>query len=84
MSWLTRMLGARELALGDGTLVALRRGHDTRDWALAQVLSDAVDALALAGAVARGNVRAVPGGAVAFVAASGTAAGVLAVLDAGE
>ena len=84
LTWLGRMLGARELALGAGTLVALRRGQDTREWALAGAFSDAVDAAVLAAAVARGHVRPVHGTALALVATSGAVTGVNAVLDARE
>jgi hypothetical protein len=81
LSWLTRMLGARELALGAGTLLALRRGRNVEEWALAQAFSDAVDAAAFGGAVARGNVRRVTGTAIAAVALAGAATGVTAWLD---
>lgn len=81
LGWMTRMVGARELALGAGTLVALRRGRRVEEWALAQVLCDAVDALAVGSATARGHVRRLPGGAVAATAASATALGAVAVLD---
>lgn len=79
LSWLTRMVGAREVALGAGTLLALRRGKDAEEWAYAQLLSDAADALAVGAALARGHVRAVPGAAVVAAAASGVATGVLAL-----
>ncbi|HEX8003010.1 MAG TPA: hypothetical protein VF519_09990 [Mycobacteriales bacterium] len=81
LTWLTRMFGARELALGAGTLLALRRGRDVEEWALAQLLSDAVDAAAFAGAVAHGDVRRVQGGAVALMAVAGVATGVGALRE---
>jgi hypothetical protein len=81
LTWMARMVGARELALGAGTLLALHRGRDVEEWALAQVLSDAVDAAAFGGAVARGDVRRVPGAAIAATALAGTATGLLAWLD---
>ena len=81
LAWLTRMVGARELALGAGTLVALRRGKDAEEWAYAQLLSDAVDALAVGAALARGHVRVVPGAAVVAAAATGAAAGVVALRE---
>lgn len=65
-----QMLGARELALGLGTWTSLRRG-DTRAsrlWLAAAVLSDAVDAVVVAGAIGRGRVSGAPGAAVVAVA----------------
>ena len=57
-SWLVQMLGAREIALGLGTLHELRRG-DTRAsrlWLTAGLISDATDALVVAAAVRRGRM----------------------------
>jgi hypothetical protein len=76
--WAVRMLGAREVALGAGTLVALRRsrGGDDRAarlWLAAGLLADAVDAVAVAGAVGKGTLRPVPGGAVVAVATTAAA-----------
>lgn len=78
VAWVTRMVGAREVALGAGTLVALRRGRDVREWALAQAFSDAVDAVVFAAAVARGHARPVQGLGITAVAASGAATAVTA------
>jgi hypothetical protein len=63
MAWSTQMLGAREVALGLGTFVALRRGEgrSARLWLMAGLLSDAIDALALSAAVSRGRVSKVAG-----------------------
>jgi hypothetical protein len=87
VSWITRMLGAREVALGAGTLLALRRGEpareSARDWILGCALSDAVDAAVFAGAVARGHARVVPGSAFALVAGASAVAGGRAWLDGG-
>ncbi|MDQ1712792.1 MAG: hypothetical protein QOE45_2242 [Frankiaceae bacterium] len=83
VSWITRMLGAREVALGAGTLLALRRGSAGRDWLLGAAFSDAVDAVAFAGAVGRGHARAVPGGALTLVAGASAAVGVRAARGAG-
>ncbi len=78
MSWAVQMLGAREIALGVGTAVALRRGdvRGARLWVAAGVLSDAVDALAVGAAVARGRLSPLAGGAVTAVALGATALGV--------
>lgn len=86
ISWVTRMVGARDVALGAGTLLAARRGRHLGEWALAQAFSDAVDAVAFAGAVARGHARPLQGGAIVAVAASSAATGLAAwrELDAGD
>ena len=72
MAWSTQMLGAREIALGLGTWAALRRGDDraTRLWLMAGLLSDAVDALAVGAAAARGHVSKVTGAGIVAVAGS--------------
>lgn len=41
-----RALGARDIALAAGTLLALRHGRGVRGWLEAAVLADAIDALA--------------------------------------
>jgi hypothetical protein len=79
MAWATRMLGVREVVLGAGTLAATRGGGRGRDWVTGGAVSDAVDALAFAGAAARGRVRPVLGyafAAVGVVAAAGQLAAV--------
>lgn len=43
---LTRMLGARDLALGLGTVIALDRGAPVRGWLEAAALSDTADSVA--------------------------------------
>ena len=70
MSWTTQMLGAREVALGLGAFVALRRQEPraARLWLLAGVLSDAVDALAVGAAVAQGRVSKITGPALVGIA----------------
>ena len=78
MAWIVQMLGARELALGLGTVAALRNPdrRAARLWLAAGVLSDAVDVLAVGSAVARGRLGKASGGAVTLVAMSATALGV--------
>ncbi|HWG95134.1 MAG TPA: hypothetical protein VNU66_13020 [Mycobacteriales bacterium] len=73
--WAVRMLGAREVALGAGTLVALRRGdaRAARLWLAAGLLADAVDAVAVGAAVGKGTVRPAPGAAVVAVATTAAA-----------
>jgi hypothetical protein len=71
VSLLTRALGAREVALGGGTILALERGEPARRWVLAGVLSDSVDAVAALFALRSIGVRrALPTLAVATAAAA--------------
>ena len=76
-AWAVQMLGARELALGLGTLAARRAGdrRGARLWTAAGVLADGVDVLAVAGALARGRVRTPAGLGVLAVAAAAVALG---------
>lgn len=88
VSWLTRMAGIREVALGAGTLRAIRRSGsgsgsgsgagsgDARAWVLGSAACDAVDALVFAGAAARGRVHPALGWGVAAVAVAATGANV--------
>ena len=69
-TWVVQMLGAREVALGAGALLA---GGPA--WAAAGVLCDAVDAAALAAAVQAGTVGRRTGGVVVAVAALAALAG---------
>ena len=79
-SWAVQMLGARDLALGVGTLVALRRGdaRAARVWLAAGLFSDAVDAVAVSAAIGKGAVRpsrgALPVGTAVGAVAIGAAA----------
>lgn len=77
VTWMTRMLAARDAALGVGTLLAARRGDPT-PWLLAGAACDAADAAAIAGALRKGRIRgAVPRLTVPFAllaAATGVAA----------
>jgi hypothetical protein len=61
--WLARMFAVREIALGAGTLVALRPGAADRSaarlWLVASAVTDAVDAAAMVAAIRAGQV-AVP------------------------
>jgi hypothetical protein len=71
MGWAVQLLGARELALGLGSWVALRRPdvRAARVWLTAGLLSDAVDAVVLARAAGRGQV----GGPIAAAAVAAAA-----------
>ena len=83
VAWSVQMLGARELALGLGTLVAAQ-GPDRRGarlWFAAGVLCDAVDVLAVTGALLRGRVSKGAGTAVLAVAAAAVAIGAQSVRE---
>ena len=79
-TWLVRMLGAREVAMGAGVLTADRSGG-ARAWALAGSACDGVDALAIGAAVRRGAVSRTWGSAVAV---SALAAGLTGLARAGR
>jgi hypothetical protein len=74
ITWLVRMLGARDLALGAGTLFALTRGGAPRPWLVFSALADAVDAGALTMAARQRHVSVPPA-----VLSVGAAAGSVAV-----
>ena len=79
-----RALGARDVALGAGALVALRGGDDAaaRVWMAAHALSDSADLLATLAAR-----RSLPTGAAAFavaMAAGSTTIGAAAALRLGR
>lgn len=77
VGWSVQMLGAREVAVGLGTLAAVRGGdrRAARTWVAAGVLCDAVDALAMTGALLRGRVTKAAGAATVAVALSAVAVG---------
>ena len=82
----TQMLGARDVALGLGTLAALR-GSDARagrTWVAAGVLCDAADALVVGAALVRGRVPAAAGAALVAVALAAVAGGVQTLGDDGR
>ena len=83
VGWSVQMLGARELALGLGTLAALRGpgSRASRTWLAAGVLCDAVDVLAVSGALLRGRVSKGSGGLVLAVAAGAVALGARALQE---
>ncbi len=77
VSLLARAFGAREVAIGAGTLRALSSGEPARPWVIAGIVSDGLDAVAsLAAAPQIGFGRALVNGAVA---SSATAAGIAAL-----
>lgn len=82
-AFLGRMLGAREIALGAGLLLA-RGPAGERGWLLGAALSDAVDGVAFAAAARRGVVRPVLAGTCVAAAAAATGTEVAAWLDSRE
>lgn len=82
-AWVAQMLGVRELALGVGAWTSLRRDdrRASRLWLVAGMVSDAVDAVVLAGAVGRGRVHSAPGAAVVLVATAAAAAQAAALTE---
>lgn len=81
MGWSTQMLGARELALGLGTLTALRSPdqRSARLWLAGGVLCDAADALVVGAALVKGRVSKTAGGAAVAVALTAVALGLRAL-----
>ena len=79
MSWLGRMFGAREVALGAGLLAV--GPEREREWLLGAALCDAVDAVAFAEAARRGVVRRALAGTFVVTAASAAGTEVAAWLD---
>jgi hypothetical protein len=83
VTWLTQMLGAREVALGAGSVLAQRRGGaGARTWLYAGVLADGIDAVAVSTAIARGRVSRLTGAGVVVTAAAAAAGQLLALRDA--
>ena len=79
MTWLTRMTAVRDLALGVGTLAALRRG-DAGRWLAVGVAADLGDLVILAGAVRQGRLARVRGAGMAASAAGGVLVGAVAAV----
>ena len=79
VDWLVRMAGARDLALGAGTLAAVRSGG-VRTWLLACAASDTADAVILTQAVRRGRVGRIMGGGAALSAVVAVALGAVSIV----
>lgn len=77
VGWMARIAGAREVAIGLGTLQAWRRKEPMDGWIAAQAISDGVDAVAFAVTAARGDVGPARGWGLAAFAASGAVSEVL-------
>lgn len=84
-AWVVQMVGAREIALGLGTLTALRApdGRAARTWVAAGVLSDGLDVLAIGAAVLRGRLSRPVGGGVVLTALAATLTGLQSLRLAG-
>src|SRR5947208_909045 len=81
VTWLTRMMGARDAAIGVGGVAALRgKGGAGGPWLLAGAASDAVDALVIAGALKRGRVKGIVPAAIVPLAAGTAAVGAVTAL----
>jgi hypothetical protein len=80
ISWLVRMVGARDFALGVGTLAARRRGG-LLVWLGLAACCDAVDAVALGRATRRGDVGPVMGALATATAVGGVALSAVAITD---
>ena len=82
-SWAVQMPGARDLALGVGAFVALRRGDDrsSRLWLVAGMFSDAVDAFAISRAIGKGTVKPVAGAGTVGIALSAVVVQAAALTD---
>jgi len=78
--WLASMVGGRDLALGVGSLLAVRRGKGLDSWLAAQALADGADAMAVAAAVRSRRVAAPMGAAVVVCAVVGAALAAQAAL----
>jgi hypothetical protein len=73
--WLARMFGVRDLAVGLGTLLALRSGEPLPTWLRMGALCDAGDAAALLLGLRTGRLQSVPAGLVAASALGAAAVG---------
>ena len=69
--WLARLAGAREIAIGLGTLDAWRQGRPVDGWVAAQGISDASDAIAFATVALQGRVSPLRGWGMSLFALSG-------------
>lgn len=74
--WVSQMVGAREIAIGLGSLKAVREGDDVGLWCAAATLADAGDVLAVSAAIRDGRVRRWPGILFVTFAAAGVVADV--------
>ena len=78
--WLTRIAGAREVAIGIGAIRAWHRDEDPSGWILAQAISDSTDVVAFGAAAVSGKVSAKRGVGMAVFAASGAVSEIVTLL----
>jgi hypothetical protein len=83
VDWLVRMAGARDFALGAGTLAAAKLGGQ-RTWVAAALASDVADAVVLSKAVRQGQIGRIMGGGAALSAVVAATLGAVALVTAGE
>jgi hypothetical protein len=81
VTFVARMLAARDLALGAGTLGGATRGRPA-GWLVAGAAADAADAVLIVAALRTGQARGWPAAAIAAGAVAAAAAGGLAALAA--
>jgi hypothetical protein len=77
MTWMARMMAARDVAIGVGTVYGVATDRDGDVWLVAGAACDAVDALAIAGAVHAKRLPAARAGAMVLMAAAAAAAAVV-------
>lgn len=77
LAYLGRMVAGRELAVGLGTLRAVRRREPADAWVMAQGLCDAGDALSMVVALRRGHVSRAFGTLVTVAGAAGAIGDIL-------
>jgi hypothetical protein len=77
VTWLTRMMAGRELAVGLGALTASRRGTDAAPWLLFGAVADGVDAAAFILALRQRRIAGPLAWLVATTGPALTAAGVV-------
>jgi hypothetical protein len=75
VTWLTRMMAVRDGALGVGTVGARRAGGGAATWLLAGAVSDGLDAVVLARALAQGRIKGLVPRAIVVAATASAAAG---------
>lgn len=76
VTWLTRMMGVRDAALGVGALASTRTGG-SRAWLAAGAVADAVDVVVLIGALRQGRVKGLAARGTVAVAAGAAVVGAL-------
>jgi hypothetical protein len=81
VAFLSRMMAARDLAIGAGAVVAASEARGARMWLLAGAVADAADAVVIAAAMRRGRLRGAGPAAVVAVAACAAGLGMAEALN---